>query len=59
MNTTTDLLEIDVDDLKDEIEMKLTFNQDEFNFINSALSYISSSKENAILKLLNYESSKI
>ena len=51
--------EIDFDDLKDEIEMKLTFNQDEFNFINSALSHISSSKENAILKLLNYESSEI
>ena len=51
--------EIDFDDLKDEIEMKLTFNQDEFNFINSALSHISSSKENAILKLLNYESTEI
>ena len=51
--------EIDFDNLKDEIEMKLTFNQDEFNFINSALSHISPSKENAILKLLNYESSEI
>jgi ParB-like chromosome segregation protein Spo0J len=48
--------EIYFDDLKDEIEMKLTFNQDEFNFINSSLSKISSSKENAILKILNYES---
>lgn len=51
--------EIDFDDLKDEIEMKLIFNQDEFNFINSELSKISSSKENAILKLINYESSEV
>lgn len=47
--------ELNPEDFDDKVEIKLHFKQEEWQFINNALSKIDASKENAILKLLKYE----
>lgn len=48
--------EINIDEFPYKMEMKFVLSQNEFMFIQSELSKIDSSKENALLKLLNYGS---
>jgi len=48
--------EIDTDDFADEMEMKFKLSSSEYSFIQLELSKINAVKENALLKLLNYES---
>lgn len=47
--------EIDTNEFSDKMELKLLFSSSEFQFVLSELSKIDASKENALLKLLNYE----
>lgn len=47
--------ELNPEDFDDKVEIKLHFKQEEWQFINNALSKIDASKETAILKLLKYE----
>lgn len=47
--------ELNPEDFDDKVEIKLHFEQEEWQFVNNALSKIDASKENAILKLLKYE----
>lgn len=47
--------ELNPEDFDDKVEIKLHFEQEEWQFVNNALSKIDANKENAILKLLKYE----
>ena len=47
--------ELDADDFPDKVEIKFQFSQEEWQFVNGALSKIDANKEKAILKLLKYE----
>jgi hypothetical protein len=47
--------ELDPDEFDDKVEIKLHFGQEEWQFVNNALSKIDANKEKAILKLLKYE----
>lgn len=46
--------EIDVDDFGDKVEIKFAFETEEWQFVNSELQKIDANKEQALLKLLNY-----
>ena len=46
--------EIDTDDFADKVEIKFQFEAEEWQFVNSELQKIDANKENALLKLLNY-----
>lgn len=47
--------ELDPEEFGDKVEIKLHFGQEEWQFVNNALSKIDANKEKAILKLLKYE----
>jgi hypothetical protein len=47
--------EIDVDDFADKVEIKFSFTQEEWQFLNSKLKDIDPSKETALLKTFNYQ----
>jgi hypothetical protein len=47
--------EIDVSELDDELKLTFKFNLETFNLVKEALSYIHSSPEQALLKILNIE----
>lgn len=46
--------EIDTDEFADKVEIKFQFEAEEWQFVNSELQKIDANKENALLKLLNY-----
>lgn len=50
--------EIDADDLDEDMEMKFKLKPEEFGFVRDALARIDANKENALLKLLNYDSAE-
>lgn len=50
--------EIDVDDFGDKVEIKFAFEPEEWQFVNSELQKIDANKEQALLKLLNYQSNE-
>lgn len=50
--------EIDVDEFGDKVEIKFSFETEEWQFVNNELQNIDANKELALLKLLNYQANE-